>query len=55
MKTCKDCIYWANRLCHLHPQPIVAEKDHWCGQLKEKVHVISDFDEELENVRSKTD
>ena len=58
MKTCKDCIYyeadylvegeWDDEIgrtgiCHLYPIMSEVSDNHWCGQLKEKVHVISDF------------
>jgi len=55
MKTCKDCIYYDRYLnfstreqadygdCHFMPEITYHDPDHWCGQLKEKVHVISDF------------
>ena len=61
MKTCKDCIYYlmdkdrsyttdAEGYCHLHPIPTATYDEHWCGQLKEKVHVISDFETDMEQV-----
>ena len=52
MKTCNDCIYFhqagnkPDRIkgrCHLYPKSMETIAGHWCGQLKEKVHVISDF------------
>ena len=58
MKTCKDCIYYVvwddgpeddpieqpeQGECHLYPLNTCVNPLHWCGQLKEKVHVISDF------------
>lgn len=52
MKTCKDCIYYFTdpgvtpmtpHECRLYPEAIKVSYDYWCGQLKEKVHVISDF------------
>ena len=61
MKTCKDCIYWVDIKhpdplhigegeCRLYPEPRTQVfPNHWCGQLKEKVHVISDFTEHSEN------
>ena len=50
MKTCKDCIYcyeYEAKMekpfeCRLYPQPKQTFSGYWCGQLKEKVHVISD-------------
>ena len=51
MKTCKDCIYFIFPLCRLYPEPVdVGSPTHWCGQLKEKVHVISDFETDMEQV-----
>ena len=52
MKTCKDCIYYEHDedisvkeplgYCHFMPKLECCPPDHWCSQLKEKVHVISD-------------
>ena len=59
MKTCKDCIYFVDKyvlfpdidpnetwdgFCQFNPKREDVLKDYWCGQLKEKVHVISDFE-----------
>jgi len=58
MKTCKDCIYcyeYEAKMekpfeCRLYPQPKQTFSGYWCGQLKEKVHVISDFETDMEQV-----
>ena len=58
MKTCKDCIYYDQTgptcgQCCLNPKAIEIDDDryHWCGQLKEKVHVISDEWERSERAK----
>ena len=58
MKTCKDYIYcyeYEAKMekpfeCRLYPQPKQTFSGYWCGQLKEKVHVISDFETDMEQV-----